>query len=114
MLNEVKIIGNMTDEPTIEETKGGTVVAKFSVAHNYGKQDDQKTDFFDVQAYGKIAEIVRDNFSKGDTLLVTGEIHINRQPTEIVLETGETKDVQRQFTSINAATVFKLDKAKKK
>ena len=95
LLNKIEISGNLTKDPEMDETKGGTKTAKFDVAHNYKVKDETRVDYFQVQAYGAVAEFIGKNLKKGDPVAVFGEMHINRSD-------------KKQYPQITANTVLKL------
>ena len=65
--------GNLTRDPRMETTKGGTMVAKFSIASNDIYKEQKTTSFIDCDAFGKMAEIVG-GFVKGDRVYVIGKL----------------------------------------
>ena len=73
------IIGNVGSDPEMRYTANGKPVTNFSVAVNrkYTGKDGQtheKTKWFRVTAWGKLAETTNQYLSKGRQVLVTGEI----------------------------------------
>jgi single-strand DNA-binding protein len=60
MLNKVLIIGNLVRDPVINFLPSGTQVVEFSIAYNrrFKVNDEwrEETHFFDVRAYGRLAE----------------------------------------------------------
>ena len=72
--NNVSIAGNVVREPEIKYTQGGTALAKFSVAVNEKKGDEERTHYFDVTTFGRCAENVGNSVSKGDRVSVQGKL----------------------------------------
>lgn len=70
-MNKVCIIGRLTQENTIRNTEGGTMVLSNSVAV-YRVQNN--TDFINVVAFGKTAETIEKFFKKGDRIGLEGSI----------------------------------------
>ena len=75
MTAQVTVIGNLTAEPEIKTTKTGSSVLKVGVAVNRrwkNKQDEweEEVSFFDVNAWGELADNVASSLSKGSRVLV--------------------------------------------
>lgn len=64
------IAGNLTRDPELRYTAGGTPVANFTVAVNYSKDDPGN--FIDCTAWEDLAENVVGDLRKGDRVLATG------------------------------------------
>ncbi|MCP4158756.1 MAG: single-stranded DNA-binding protein [Deltaproteobacteria bacterium] len=77
--NKVQLIGNVGNEPEITNLDSGKKVAKFSLATNefYKNSEGEKvqnTDWHNVVAWGKIAEIVEKYVSKGKEIAIEGKL----------------------------------------
>ena len=72
-MNVVSIIGRICTDPIVNETHDGTPVAGFRIAYNepYGKKE---ASFFDVSAFGKKAEFVRNYLAKGKAVEIVGKL----------------------------------------
>ena len=73
------IVGNVGRDPEMRYTPNGTAVTNFSVAvsRKYTGKDGQpveKTTWFRVTAWGKLAETCNEYLAKGRLVLVEGEI----------------------------------------
>lgn len=83
--NRVILMGNLTRDPELRYTSGGTAVANFSLAVNRRfKTDDEvreEVDFFDIVVWGKQAENCSEYLSKGRPVLVEGRLQQNRWET---------------------------------
>jgi single-strand DNA-binding protein len=78
-LNYVALIGNTGKAPEIRHTSGGTVVANFSIATSEKFKDkngtvQERTDWHNIVAYGKTAEIIEKYVVKGSKLHVQGRL----------------------------------------
>jgi len=78
-VNKVILLGNVGKDPEIRSTGGGTMVATFSIATSERSKDQQgnwvdRTEWHNIVAYGKVAEIVRDYVKKGSKLYVEGRL----------------------------------------
>lgn len=103
MLNHAHatIAGRLTKDPELKETRSGTSVLRLSVAVNRfsGKGDDKKkqSSFFNVVAFGKGTDKLAENLSKGDTVLVEGDLV---QSTYESQERGKQSKVEIHSRSI--------------
>ena len=81
-LNSVLIEGNMVRDPLIRSTPKGTQVCNFSIASNrYYRQDsnlEKETGFFEVEAWGKLAEACGNQGRKGRGVRVVGRLKQDR------------------------------------
>src|ERR1700748_2177565 len=78
-VNKVILIGNLGKDPEVKYTPQGTPVAKFTLATNerFKDKDGQwqdRTEWHNIVAYGRTAEIVRDYVKKGNKLYVDGRL----------------------------------------
>ena len=100
-LNKALIIGNLTRDPEVRATPSGQQVATFSVATNRAwtnsqtGQKQESSEFHNVVAWGKLAEIASKYLAKGRRVYVEGRIQtrdwtgqdgVKRYRTEIVVE----------------------------
>ncbi len=79
MTAQVTVVGNLTAEPEIKTTKTGSSVLKVGVAVNRrwkNKQDEweEEVSFFDVNAWGELADNVASSLSKGSRVIVSGRL----------------------------------------
>lgn len=78
--NNVDIVGNLTRDPELRFTPGGTAVATFGLAVNRRVQNRQtndwedRTSFFDVVCYGTLGENVAESIGRGSRVLVVGRL----------------------------------------
>lgn len=78
-VNKVILLGNVGKDPEIRSTGGGTMVASFTLATSDRTKDAQgnwqdRTEWHNLKAFGRTAEIVRDYVKKGHKLFVEGKI----------------------------------------
>ena len=99
-LNRATIIGNLTRDPEVRTTANGQTVASFGVATNFSwtDQSGQKQDraeFHNIVAGGKLADICGQFLGKGRKVYVEGRLQTRewegqagakRNRTEIVCE----------------------------
>src|ERR1700712_1998306 len=78
-VNKVLLLGNVGKDPEIRATAGGTQVASFTLATADRAKDAQgnwadKTEWHNLVAFNRTAEIVRDYVKKGTQLFIEGKI----------------------------------------
>jgi single-strand DNA-binding protein len=81
-VNKVTLLGNVGKDPEIRSTAGGTIVASFTLATSDRFQDAQgnwqdRTEWHNLKAFKRTAEIVRDYVKKGAKLYIEGKITTN-------------------------------------
>lgn len=74
--NKVILVGNLTRDPEVRYTAGGTAVATLGLAVNrryrQGEESKEETLFVDVVVFGKQAEASGEYLRKGRSVLVDG------------------------------------------
>jgi single-strand DNA-binding protein len=75
----VTITGNLTDDPEVTFTTGGAAVCNFRLAVTPRVKDgngwkDGDTSFFRITAWRDLATHIGDSLSKGDRVLVQGQL----------------------------------------
>lgn len=78
-VNKVILLGNVGKDPEIRSTGGGTMVASLTLATSDRQKDAQgnwqdRTEWHNLKAFGRTAEIVRDYVKKGHKLYIEGKI----------------------------------------
>jgi len=78
-LNKVMIIGRLTRDPEVRTTPNGANVTSFSVATSFNWTDQQgqkkeQTEFHNVVAWRKLAEIVGQYLKKGSQVYIEGRL----------------------------------------
>ena len=105
--NKVQLIGNLGNDPEVINLEGGSKLAKFSMATNesYKNAKGEKvtdTQWHNIVAWGKTAEIVENYLKKGNEVAVEGKL-INRS--------YETKDGDKRYiTEIKCSELLMLSK----
>lgn len=74
--NKVILVGNITNQPELKQTAGGTEVCNFSIAVNrrFAKQGEQSVDYINIVAFKHNANFVATYMGKGSQILVSGQI----------------------------------------
>lgn len=106
-LNRATILGNLTRDPEVRTTPNGKSVATFGVATNESWNDasgqkQERVEFHNVVAWGKLAEICGQYLTKGRKVYVEGRL----QTREWEGQDGN----KRQRTEIVADNVIMLDR----
>ena len=78
-VNKVLLLGNVGKEPEIRATAGGMTIASFTLATADRAKDAQgnwadKTEWHNLVAFQRTAEVVRDYVKKGTQVFVEGKI----------------------------------------
>jgi single-strand DNA-binding protein len=101
-MNKFIISGNITKEINLAYSASGKAYAKFTVAVTR-KFDREKTDFFNVTAFGKQAENVANFLDKGSKVLVEGEVQIDNKDgkyyTNVLADSVEFLDSKKNSNS---------------
>lgn len=107
-LNRVQIIGRLGKEPETRTTKNGSAVVSFPVAvdrmwRSRDGESRKETDWFNVEAWGKLGQICQKFLGKGRLVFIEGRLQTQRWEAE-----GET----RYYTKVIAGTMQMLDRPK--
>src|SRR5215203_6220823 len=105
-LNRVQLIGRLGKDPESKFTPTGKKVAHFSIAvSNRWKSRDgetkESTEWINVEAWGRLAEVCQEYLKKGSLVYVEG-----RLKTDKYEDKGETKF----YTKVVALTMQMLDR----
>ena len=106
--NKAILGGRLTSTPELKTTPNGVMVTTFSIAINRKPQKDQteqKADFINCVAFGKLAEVISKFCKKGQRIIVCGSLQIdsvekdgnkrygNHQKVRMELRFGEDQNV---------------------
>ena len=117
-VNKVILIGNLTRDPEMKETQSGQPITTFGIATNreWNTSDSERkksTEFHEVVAWSKLAEICNNYLKKGKLVYLEGylktkswetETGEKRFRTEIVLQDMIMLDKRDQSSSIAEKT----------
>ncbi|WP_417908489.1 single-stranded DNA-binding protein [Candidatus Electronema sp. PJ] len=83
MINKVILIGNLGKDPEVRYTQSGTPVASFSLATSERRkgQDGQmqeQTEWHNIVAWDKLAEICREYLHKGMRVYIEGKLQTRK------------------------------------
>ena len=104
-LNRIQLIGYLGKDPEVRFTSIGKKVTNFSVAvdrrwRTAEGEHKEATDWFNVEAWGKLGEFGQSYLGKGRLVYVEGSLRTNRYEHE-----GET----RYYTKVIARQIQLLD-----
>ena len=100
-LNSCNFIGNIVRDPELRPV-GQSSVANFTIAVGWKSKDKEGTEWVNVTAWGKLAEIVAQYATKGTKVFVQG-----RMKTE---KYTDKNGIEKQTTKIEADKVEFLSK----
>ena len=79
-VNKVVLLGNLGKDPEVKFLPSGQAVANFGIATTDRVKDkasdqwQERTEWHNITAYGRTAEIVRDYVKKGNKLYIEGRL----------------------------------------
>ena len=78
-INRVVLVGNLTKDPELKQTAGGTSVCKLRIAVNSRRKDEtgqwtDKPNYFSVSVFGNQAESCSQYLSKGRPVAIDGRL----------------------------------------
>jgi len=105
-LNRVQLIGRLGKDPETRYTPAGKKVCSFSVAvsrrwKNAAGESKESTDWFNVDAWGRLGEICQSYLAKGRLIFVEGRLQTDRV---------EHEDEVRFYTKVIATQMQMLDR----
>ena len=100
-VNQVFLMGRLTRDPEQRTTTTGKIIVSFSIAVDRGGQDDT-ADFFNINAWEKLGELVMQYLTKGRRVLVQGRLRQDRWDDK---ETGK----KQSRVEVTASDVTFLD-----
>ena len=106
MFNQVQIIGRVGQDPETKNTPSGSAVCNISIATNESWKDkngqkQERTEWHNVVAFAKLAEIMGSYLHKGSLVFIQGRLKTDKY---------EDKDgITRYKTSIVARELKMLD-----
>ncbi len=76
-LNSVNLVGRAGVDPEVRYFESGRVVCNFVLAVNRGRRDD-KPDWFNLEMWGRTAEIAGEYVRKGKLVGIQGSLKFDR------------------------------------
>ncbi len=104
-LNKVMIIGNLGRDPDLRYTPSGRPVTTFSVAtgRNWTTAEGQKrsdTEWFNIVAWGSLAEICNQYLKKGQQVYIEGRLQTRHWEDEAGNKRSATEVVAREMVML--------------
>ena len=105
--NKVQLIGNLGNDPEMLTLENGSKLAKFSIATNesYKNAEGEKvtdTQWHNIVAWGKLAEIAENYLIKGKEVMIEGRL---------VSRSYETKEGEKRYiTEVRCNELLMLGK----
>lgn len=105
-LNRVQLIGHLGRDPELKTTSGGKKVCDFSMAvnrrwHNSEGEVQEATEWFNIEAWNRLAEVCAEYLKKGSLIFLEGRLQ-----TDSYEQDGEVK----YFTKVVASQMQMLDR----
>ena len=107
--NKVILVGNLTRDPQVKYTTGGTAVAELGMAVSrqwFDKQTNTKkeeTTFVDVTLWGRTAEVAGEYLAKGKQVLIEGRLQLDTwDDRETGLKRSKLKVVGENMTMLGS------------
>ena len=127
-VNKVILVGRLGKDPELKYTQGGTAVVKFSLATDETWKDQsgerqQRTEWHNVVAWRKLAEICGQYLNKGKLVYIEGKLQTRswddkeghkRYTTEVVADnmvmlSGKSDDARQERSAAAAASSHAAD-----
>jgi len=92
-VNKVILLGNLGKDPEVKYTPSGMAIASFSLATTERAKDkdgnwQDRTEWHNIKAFGRTAEVAGEYLKKGRTVYIEGRIHNDSWDDK---ETGQKK-----------------------
>ena len=106
-LNRIILVGRLTSDPEARTTLDGLPMTKFRLA--VGRQQQSGTDFIDVIAWRRLAEVCGDHLKKGQLVLVEGRIQIRSFEDQTGQRRWATEVVARNMQMLESSRISKQE-----
>ncbi len=73
-INQINLVGRLGQDPEVHYFKSGKVLAKLNLAVKRLSSSDKTPNWFDLELWGKTAEIATNYTNKGSLIAVEGEL----------------------------------------
>ena len=114
--NKVQLIGNLGNDPEIITLESGKKLAKFSLATNENYKDANgdkqiKTDWHNIVAWNKTADIIEKYVTKGKEIAIEGKLTNRSYETKEGEKRYITEVVVNEILMFTNHTIYKWNKA---
>lgn len=113
-LNNVMLIGRLTKDPESKYLPSGMAVVEFSIANNYymSNKGSNEVNYFDVVAFGKMAETVAKYLTKGKQIAITGTLRQERwQDKDTNTARSKVRIIMQSMQMLGAGGINNMDTA---
>ncbi len=86
-INSISLVGRAGRDPEVKYFESGSIVANFTLAVNRRSRNDDP-DWFNLEIWGKQAQVAADYVRKGSLLGITGSLKLDQWKDK---NTGESK-----------------------
>ena len=73
-INQINLVGRLGKDPEVKWFDSGKVLAKINLAVKRPSNTDKNPNWFDLELWGKTAEIAAEYTSKGSLIAIEGEL----------------------------------------
>lgn len=77
-INVVTLVGRAGRDPDVRYFESGSVVCKFSLAVDRRSRNNDQPDWFNVEMWGRTAEVAANYVRKGSLIGVTGSLKLDQ------------------------------------
>jgi single-strand DNA-binding protein len=108
-VNKVILVGHLGRDPEVRVTGSGQSVASFSVATNEkwtGKtgQPEERTEWHNITAWGRLAELCRDYLKKGAQVYIEGRLQTREYEDKDKIKRRTTEVIAREVVFMGKGT----------
>lgn len=108
-LNQCNFIGRLGDNPQMRTTQTGETMATFSIAVSEQWNDKQgnrqeKTEWVNIQAFGKLAEIMGQYLQKGSQVFISGKLQSRKYTGQDGVERTAVSILANQMQMLGSRT----------
>ena len=101
----VVVVGNLGKDPEIRSTGSGKKVASFSLAVDQGYGDNKKTEWVNIIAWEKLAELAEKFLKRGKTVALSGYLQTSsREDKQSGQKRYKTEVVARDITFMDSGS----------
>ena len=107
-LNNIMLIGRLTKDPESKYLPSGSAVVEFSIANNYyvSSKNSNEVNYFDVVAFGKMAETVAKYLTKGKQVAISGTLRQDRwQDKDTNAPRSKVRIIMQSMQMLGSASV---------
>lgn len=100
-LNQCNFIGRLGKEPESRLLSTGASVTNFSIACGWKSKEAEGTEWVNITAFGKLADLTRDYLSKGSLIFVSGRLQTDKWKNKEGFDQYSTKIIADKIQFLN-------------